>query len=94
MLRPSQDGKIQDRQKIMTKIAITHQLCATCIFFNEQIHIHEIDMGQGRCHRYPPVFTESSSGDKSHHWQYPLIHTTNWCGEHSKTASKKLAGQQ
>jgi len=57
--------------------------CESCTYFNEQVHIHETDIGRGRCHRYPPVFTESSSGDKAHHWQFPLVQIDNWCGEYA-----------
>jgi len=57
-------------------------ICDSCVHFHEQAYYHEKDKGHGRCHRYPPNFTESSSGDKIHHWQFPLVYLDSWCGEH------------
>jgi hypothetical protein len=58
-------------------------LCEGCVHFNRQAHIHEQEKGYGRCHRYPPSFTESSSGDKIHQWQFPLVSIHSWCSEHA-----------
>jgi len=55
--------------------------CESCTYFNGQAYYNEQDKGHGRCHRYPPSFTESS-GDKIHHWQFPLVYLQSWCGEH------------
>ncbi len=63
-------------------------ICKTCNYFHEQPFYHEIDKGKGRCHRFPPVFTDASSGEKIYQWQFPLVYFDSYCGEHSiKTGS-------
>jgi hypothetical protein len=66
----------------MNKTSSSRSLCESCAHFHELAYFHELDKGQGRCHRYPPSFTASSSDIKIHHWQFPLVHMESWCGEY------------
>jgi hypothetical protein len=66
----------------MNNNTASRPLCESCAYFNEQVHFNGQDKGHGRCHRHPPTYTESSSGENIHHWQFPMVYIQNWCGDH------------
>ena len=49
--------------------------CSRCHYFQP------IDVANGSCHRFPPVFAGESSPRENHHWRFPVVSARSWCGE-------------
>jgi hypothetical protein len=49
--------------------------CGACRYYRDQ------DQGMGACHRFPPIFAGDQSPRELHHWRFPLVPASSWCGE-------------